>query len=191
MSEKNRPHPWVTLICLVLVGIAILSQSACMKKTDAPPPSASAVLCAMQTAMDASVPKPPDGRHYNRALPADHPDYLTDTLLSALYGEAARGLLTVGEDGSAAAVGDVAFFLSMSPHPCEVAVFRCSDARGSTTAAKLCRARLEIIRHAWSGTTYEGMVTRAAVSVEGSYVLLVVAEDPESVIEAARRLIRG
>ncbi len=173
----------ILLICLSLLLFACGQAS--------PPPSAATVLTAMQAAMEDTVPPPPDGKCYDRSASPDASSYLGDTLISALYGETARGLLVPEIDGTSAAVGDAAIFLSVAPHPGELAVLRCSDARGTTTAAGICRARLDLIRRAWAGTEYEALTARAVVTVEDSFVLLIVAEDPEAVIDAARRAIRA
>ncbi len=162
----------------------------CTGRGEAPLP-ASDVLAAMR----AAVRDLPDGVLYHRAALPDDPQYLTDTLLSALYGEAARGIAVAPGAGTpgidtTAPVNDIALFLSVAPQPVELAVFRCSDVRGTATAAKLCRARLEIIRHAWAGSEWAGMAEGAVVTVEGSYVLLVVAEDPDQVVAAARAVLR-
>ncbi len=175
MSEIRRPVALCLLLAVLLT--AALALSACGRGT--PPPSAAEVLASMQAAMRASAQALPDGRVYTRAVAPTDPAYLSDTLLSALYGEAARGLLSADAVAEGVApINDAAIFLSESPHPCELAVFRCSDARGTATAAKLCRARLEAIRRAWAGTEHEELVERGAVVVEGAFVMLVVAEDP-------------
>ncbi len=187
MIRRTRRDIARQALALCLSALLAFSLTAC-GHADAPPPTAEQVLSAMQTAMEAAGGAP-DGRMYSRQASPDSRDYLGDTLLSALYGEAARGLLTVGVDGTAPAVGDAAIFLSTAPHPAELAVFRCSDARGVTTAAKLCRARLDLIRRAWDDTAYAALVARGTVTVEGSYVLLIVAEDPDTALYAARGVI--
>ncbi len=148
------------------------------------PVAAETVLASMQAAVETTCPS---GRVYSRAAPPETANYLGDTLLSALYGDGARGMLAA--TGTSPAVNDAALFLSIAPHPMELAVFRCSDARASATAAKLCRSRLERIRHAWKGSEWEEMTARACVTVAGEYVLLVVSEDPEAVIRAAEKAI--
>ncbi len=187
MIKPTRWNVFRRVLAFCLSAALLPSLSAC-GRTDVPPPTAAEVLAVMQTAME-SAGGAPDGQSYSRAAPSDTRAYLGDTLLSALYGEAARGLLVSETEGAAPAVGDVAIFLSLAPHPAELAVFRCSDARGVTTAAKLCRARLDLVCRTWDDTAYADLVARATVTVEGSYVLLIVADDPAAVTNAARRLI--
>lgn len=167
---------------------ALLFLTGCGRVTA--PASSSAVLAAMcaepggagqDIAATCAV--------YTRAASPYGDEYLSDTLFSALYGEAARGLLQ-GTDEIPAAINDAAVCLSVAPVPLELAVFRCSDTRGTATAVGLCRARLETVRGAWRGTDHEAVVTEGVVTVEGSYVLLVVAPNPDRVLRAARAAIR-
>lgn len=201
----RRLHGLPGLAVLLAVLILLMTAPACAGSTacagnsacaghDAPPPAAVEVLAGMQSA----VLSLPSGVVYARTYPADHPSYLTGTLLSALYGEAARGIAEAGTDsgtGDSTAeqtvppVNDAALFLPLAMHPCELAVFRCSDARATATAAGLCRARLDEIRNAWEGTEWAALTERGCVAVEGSFVLLVVADDPQAVLDAARRVI--
>ncbi len=191
LAHMRRPS--FALALLLLPTLLLTGLTSCHGR-DTPPPSAATVLVAMQTAMLESAQTLPDGASYTRSAASTDPAYLTDTLLSALYGEAARGVAMAPNDAAdtaTAPVNDAAIFLSTAPHPCELAVFRCSDARGTATAAKLCRARLEVIRHAWAESAWTSVTEQAVVAVEGSYVLLVVAEDPARVLDGARAAIRS
>ena len=171
----------------LLIGI-LLIFSGCGERE--PPPSASEVLAAMQAVMEDTAQILPEGLVYTRASSPTDPGYLNDTLFSALYGETARGLLA-DEPSERSVISDAALFLSVAPYPCELAVFRCSDARGTATAAAICRARLDAICCAWQGSEWAGELEDSVVAVEGEYVLLVVAPDTDAVLEAARRAIRG
>ncbi len=177
----------------------IFSLFGCGKS--APPTPAADVLAAMVETLGTSHTT----RTYTRASDPQGGDYLSDTLFSALFGEASRGLL--GGDGTApadsggatgtaagtaavpAAIGDAAVCLSLSPTPVELAVFRCSDARGTTTAAGIAQARLDTVRAAWVGTEWEALTRDGRVAVVGSYVLLIIAENPDAALSAARRAI--
>ena len=176
----------LALTCLLLTALLLLSCTG--DKT--PPPPAMDVLTAMQAAMTDTAQTLPDGLTYSRAVDPSSPHYLTDTLFSALYGEAARGLLEAdGGDGTAPPISDAALFLSIAPYPCELAVFRCSDTRSAATVAGLCRTRQDTLHRGWADTEWAAVTGRAAVAVEGSYVLLAVADDPETVLAGARRAI--
>ncbi len=195
--ERRRHRRRVAAVIWLLVG---LLMAGCARGGTAPP-DAVTVLGAVRDAMQNSGQPLPDGRIYHRACDPAGPDYLGDTLLAALLGDPVRELLTAAEGGAAtsdttavdatppAAINDAALFLSTAPHPGEIMILRCSDARGTATAAGLCRARLAAIRHAWQGTDYATLTDRAVVAVEGSYVILVVAEDPPRALKDARRLI--
>ena len=169
-----------------------------------PPPAASEVLLAMETALTDSGQPLPDGTLRLTASPPDSPHHLTETLFSALYGEAARGLLT-GETGQTPPIGDAALYLSLSLSSAagtrELAVFRCSDLRTASTVAGLCQGRLDLLCRAAEGlaeaaatvntvnTVNTENAVKGAVVTEGCYVILAVAEDPAPAIKAARRMI--
>ena len=188
------------LICLILLSLVMPTLPACGGRT-APPPAAAAVLEAMQAAMRDSAQTLPDGLIYTRAAEAGDPAHLSDTLFSALFGEAARGLLggdakgdAEGTEGAEAAegappIGDAAIFLSVAPYPCELAVLRCSDTRSILSVAGLCRGRLDTVARAYAGGEWADVAARGVVAVEGSFVLLVISEDPEAVLAGARRAI--
>ncbi len=179
-----------TLSCLALfLTLALLT--ACMGGKS-PPPPAREVLTAMKTAMTESAQTLPDGLTYTRAADPSAPDYLTDTLFSALYGEAARGLFVPEDmvDGeSSPPISDAAIFLSVAPYPCELAVFRCSDLRAAATVAGLCRTRLDTVARGYRETEWAAVAPNGRVTVEGCYVFLVIAEDPASVLNGARGVL--
>jgi len=172
----------VRRMALLFIVVFCLLAASCSPR---PPASAEAVLDSMCAVMGEGA----NGLVRVRGVPSDSPLYLTDALLSALYGSAARGWLEA-EDGDTPLINDAALFLSVAQIPFELAVFRCSDARGAATAAAICRARLDTIRRAWQGSQWTGELENAVVVVEGEFVLLVVAPDPDVVLEAARRTIR-
>ena len=172
----------------VMLLFLSLLFSGCSSRR-APPPSAVSVLEAMQAAMADTAQTFPDGIIRHRAVSAGDPSYLTDTLLSALYGEAARGLLDGDERGDGA-VGDAALFLSVMPYPCELAVFRCSDVRTASAVATICRGRLDTVAKGYDDGEWADIASRGAVTAEGCFVFLVIAEDPRRVIERAVRCVR-
>jgi hypothetical protein len=171
--------------------ILLLFLTACTRR-ETPPPSALTVLEAMQAAMTDTAQTLPDGLIYHRGTPADGEtpgvSHLTDTFLSALYGEAARGLLD-GDGTGTAALGEAAIFLSVAPYPCELAVFRCSDLRSASTVAGLCYGRLDTVARGYRGSEWEAVAQKGKVSVDGCYVLLAVAEDPDEILARVKRLL--
>lgn len=172
--------------------ILLLFLTACTRR-ETPPPSALTVLEVMQAAMTDTAQTLPDGLIYHRGTPADGEtpgvSHLTDTFLSALYGEAARGLLD-GDGTGTAALGDAAIFLSVAPYPCELAVFRCADIRSAATVAGLCRGRLDTVARGYTGSEWQSVAERGRVAVEGCYVFLAMAEDPDAVLDRATRMVR-
>lgn len=173
----------VRRLALLFVIAGCLLVTSCSRR---PPATAEAVLDPMCEAMGEGA----NGVVRMRSVSPDSPMYLTDALLSALYGSAARGWLDA-EGGDTPLINDAALFLSAAKIPYELAVFRCSDTRGTAMAAALCRARLDVIRRAWQGSEWASELENSVVAVEGEFVLLVVAADSDAVLEAARGAIRG
>ena len=174
----------------LLCALLFLSCLSSCGKVSAPA-SASAVMTAACADPDVAGRDVPDTcAIYTRDAARENADYLSDTLFSALFGEAARGLLS-GSDTAPAAINDAAVCISVYPTPFEIAVLRLSDVRGTATAAGLCRARLDAVQNAWRDTEHKATADAGVVTVEGSYVLLVIAPNPERVLRAARAAIRA
>ena len=174
------------LYCLVLILTLPLLLPAC--GTSDPPPAASEVLTVMLSAMESTSQPLPDGVIRLTAAPADSPNALTETFFSALYGEAARGLRGEGSD-AAAPMQDGALYLSVSPYPCELGVFRCVDETTAGEVAALCRGRLDTIARGFRGSEHEAAAAGGRVVAAGNWVILVLCEDPAPVLEAARRFV--
>ena len=120
----RRFRPFCRLCLLYVLLAALLLGASCGRPL--PPPPAAAVLSVMLSAMGETAQTLPDGILRLTAASPDSPDRLTEVFLSALYGEAVRGML--GEDtAQSPPVTDAALFLSLSPYPCELGVFRCAD----------------------------------------------------------------
>ncbi|MCQ2430283.1 MAG: hypothetical protein MJ192_08135 [Clostridia bacterium] len=180
------------LAFLLILTVIILFPVGC---ASSPPPAAGTVLSAMQDAAGQL----PAGQVYDLRNDPSARGYLSDTLFSALYGPAARGLLGSGGadagDGrqpmtATAAITDAAVFLPEVPHPGELAVMICPDADSALSAAALCRLRLDLLKNAWKDSEYAVWTERAAVTVEDCCVLMAVTTDPDTVFEAARQVIR-
>ena len=192
------------LCCLVLILAIPLLLPAC--GTSDPPPAASEVLTVLLGEMEATAQPLPDGVIRLTAAPADSPSRLTEVLFSALYGEAARGLLgedptqnapssdgtpeQAGEDTAPSPpVQDAALYLSVSPYPFELGVFRCIDGDTAREVAALCRGRLDTLARGYAGSEWVGVAAGGCVAVEGNWVILALCEDPAPVLEAARRFL--
>ena len=203
-SIVTRSLSWIAVLILSLL------LAAC--GTSDPPPAASEVLTAMLAAVTDTAQPLPDGVIRLSSAPVDSPDYLTETFLSALYGEAARGLLgedsthsrpvqdaalygeaargLLGEDSAhSRPVQDAALYLSVSPYPFELGVFRCADGDTAGEVAALCRGRLDTLARGFAESEWREAAAGGRVAVEGNWVLLVLCEDPVPVTEAARRVV--
>jgi len=172
------------IICILLATSLILLSCACTKK-QAPPISAETVLQVMLAADDH-----PSGRLLSLAAP-DEGKQLTEPLLVALYGAAASKWYHSDEFR---VIDSGGVYLSEVLHPFEIAVFRCVDQRdttgGLTSVMGICSARLDMIKQSWQGSAYGTMVENALVTCCGNYVILIVAEDPEPMLRAARSIIK-
>ena len=174
------------------VLIAVL-LSGCAVSNARPPTDAEAVLTAMLT----SAPDAPVGiTRIRTAIGHGEPTAsdLNDTLFAALYGTNCLSWFEpiTQPDGTIGSpiVDDAAIYLSTVQHPFELAVFRCTNSTGTIAAAKQCSRRLDGIRQAWRGSDEEVYAGRGCVEVVDNYVLLVVASDPEAVLDAARQIIK-
>ena len=155
-------------LAFILLLAAALSFAAC---TATPPPETAAARLEALLAERRAVGPFPQGMTYRRDADPASRGYLDEDLFSALFGEAARGLLfpsgdTAGMATAVPPVNDAAIYLSATDAPGELAVLRCSDRRTAETVAKLCAARLDTLRRAHPGAAGE-------VRMEGMMVLLV------------------
>lgn len=180
----------VAVLCFCCLSATGMSWCA---RSDRLPTPAVTVLQAMMAATGDDWPQ---GDTYALTTtpvsePVTVPDEeiktLTDTLISALYGEASRGWLT-GEDPP---VCDAAVFLPTVQHPAELAVFRCATAEDAGTVAMTCRARLDDLTRHWETGAYAAWVGGATVTVRERYVLLILTDDPSPLLHAASSAIRA
>ena len=181
MSTHTLKRIVMNIICTLLTVSLILLTCACSMKKN-PPASAAEVLSAMLKEID-----PPHGQI--RSLTAEkETEKIPPDLLVALYGS------TAGK-WYGAIVDDGAVYLSEVMHPFEIAVFRCVDERdvrgGIASVLGVCSTRLDTIKSTWQGSDYEPLVQNAVVTYCNGYVLLVVAEDPETMIRAATKIIKS
>ena len=125
----------------------------------------------------------PAGKIYNLRASRGDDEYLEERVINSLFG-----------DGSSPPVRegwlDLALFLPVSAHPCELAVFLCDtpDTAGDT-ARLLCR-RLDVIKSTRKAPEYSAMLNSATVTVIGNYVLLIISEDPALALRAAVDMIK-
>lgn len=181
MTPK-RIHRSTARICLWLALLLIChSLSACGGRTPVPVP-ADTVLSEMLLSVTA-----PDGCIRALNAPSDTQKLSLD-LLAALYGGAVYSWY---EAEGYAPIDDCAVYISEVIHPFELGVFRCKDEGELTSVLGLCAARLDVIKRTWQGSAYEAYVQNAVVTCSGAYVLLVVSDDPETIVKAAKGAMRG
>ncbi len=165
----RRPtRRFLSALAVMLLVAVTLPLAAC---TATPPPETAADRLETLLAERRAVGPLPRGMTYHRHADPASRAYLDEDLFSALFGEAARGLLSPVPDVTGTSTGvppvnDVALYLSATAAPGELAVLRCSDRRTAETVAKLCAARLDTLRRAHPTAIGE-------VRMEGMMVLLI------------------
>lgn len=127
--------------------------------------------------------KLPAGQLYSLSSPDKDFDILSDTLISALYG-----------NGSVPSVSnewlDVAVFLSLSQHPCELAVFLCNSHDAATDTARLLCKRLDVIKASEKSNIYADMLSNARITICRNYVLFIISSDSDNSIATAIKMIK-
>ncbi len=176
---------WMTF--LVLISLLSALHTGCYRNNSLPAEAAD-VLDAMITATE-NIPSG-YGRYYKASL--DAKQALSPTLLSALYGESARQWIGTSDD---TLLDDAAIYLTEQQHPFELAVLRCKNqgdiSGGEGSVLGICQSRLAAVRRAWQGSDYEKTSIQGTVIHYGQFVILVIAEDPQPLIQAAKRIIRN
>ena len=163
------------ILAVFLTLLLIFSLPSC-KREDFP--SCRDILSAM---LENEIGLPAGRVYYLHSAKGDD-SFLSDHLINALYGEGERPVMA---DGWL----DLAIFLSLGDHPCEMAVFLCDgEDTAKDTARMLCR-RLDVIRTAKSEGEYARLTENATVTVIGNYALLIISSDTENAIKSASKII--
>ncbi len=135
-------------------------------------------------AMTAAEIGLPAGKYYSLAAPEGDAEYLSDSLISSLFG-----------NGSYPAVAadwlDCALYLSLGNHPCEFAVILCRSRDAAEDTARLLCSRLSAIRITKTDPQYAEILENANVSIRGNYALLIISTDTKNALSAAKKAIRG
>ena len=163
-------------IALILIPLTLISFCFCAKSENA---SCREILSAI-TECEAGLPA---GRIYSMKADAGDREFLSDSLLSALYGD---GGMPPAADGWL----DCAIFLSSPAHICELAVFLCDSPDTATDTARMLCRRLDLIRVAKGDGKYAFYLDSATVTVMRNYVLFVISSDSENAIRVASKIIR-
>lgn len=125
----------------------------------------------------------PAGRIYDLRAAEGNEEYLEDRVINSLFGDGSSPPMREGWL-------DLALFLPTSAHPCELAVFLCNTPDTATDTARLLCRRLDTIKSAKNDTEYSAMLSLAAVTVIGNYVLLTISKDPALAVRTARGMIK-
>ncbi len=140
--------------------------------------------------MSAAAGEMPSGRVYRTDSTPGASDYLSPSLLTALYGngELPPVLTRVKSEALRASSG---------LFTCELAVFECNSRRDTEEVADLCLYRLDTIRHFLNLNSEKlglsdknfNAVQNGRVEIAGKYVFMAVCEDSEKAIRAAKAFI--
>lgn len=162
-------------------AILLLSLLLChLLSCSAHPPTARAVLGAMCRSESAL----PAGEIYVRLAPQDGEAYLSDEMLSVIFG---NGSLPP----EAELIADAALYLSYTRH-CEMAALLCKSTDGTDAIATMCLRRLDSLKSYWIGEeSAENSMDfdQARVTVCGRWVIMTLCSDPEAALRAARRTL--
>ena len=168
---KTRNCTAILILCILLCFSASCAEAQASPRT---------VLAAM---CRAEVPLPA-GQIYVRLAPQDGEAYLSDELLSVIFG---NGSLPPEIE----LIADAALYLSFTQQS-EMAVFRCKSTDGTDAIAAMCLRRLDSLKSYWTDEeTGDGGIApgSARVTVYGRWVILTLCKDPDAVLRAARRTI--
>ena len=161
----------IVLLCLLLALSFLLL--ACNGQKGVTAEEAVLAMCQAEKPL-------PDGKLYVRSAALDDEKAISDTLLSALYG---NGMLPPELDE----VSDAAFYISYTS-PVEFAAFQCKSRDSTEAVAALCHQRLDILRSVRTEDADIPYLERAEITVCGRWVILCISSDTDAVIRAFKRL---
>ena len=118
----------------------------------------------------------PSGRIYSKSAAKGDDEYLSRSLVSALFGGGSFPDIAEGWV-------DVALFLSLNDHPCEMAVILCRDRDVAHDTARILSERLAAIRLTRASPEYSTLLQNAIVTISGNYALLIVSSDTQNALK--------
>lgn len=157
----------ILLICCVTLGLC-----ACGERVDA-----KEVLCEL-----LAVSTLPRGVLYHSSAAEGQTGYASESLLGALYGEAALS----HEFGR---LESFAIYSSGRMELCEVAVFCCLAASDTDLVAKMCHARVDHLERYLAAVGGEAPPMR--IWVRGRWVFMAVSADADLLMKRSSGAIRG
>ncbi len=126
----------------------------------------------------------PAGKYYSLAAIEGDGEYLSDSLISSLFGNGSYP--TIADDWL-----DGALYLSLGNHPCEFAVFLCRNRDTAEDTARLLSSRLSAIRITKTDPQYSKILENASVTVIGNYAILIISTDTKTALSTAKKAIKG
>ena len=156
-----------------LIAVIIIFLSACGVRDTT---TAAAIVKGLT---DAEIGLPA-GKIYSTAADEMDEEYISDSLLSTLFGSAS--MPTVSSDWR-----ECAMFLPLSNHPCEFIVIHCASGDAAEDTASLLSLRLISIKKAKGGEGANDLLDSSCVTVYKNYACLIISSDPI----AAEKLIRS
>jgi len=126
----------------------------------------------------------PAGKYYSLSAAEGESEYLSGSLLIALYGNGELPRVTEGWI-------DCALYLPYSSHPCEFAVVYCRDRDCAEDTARLLSTHLGVLKNAKTSPEYSEMLENAKVSIIGNYALLIISSDSNAAVSAFKKALRG
>ena len=122
----------------------------------------------------------PAGKLYFRNAEKGDEEYLPDSLIGALFG--GGSFPSIAEKWI-----DVALFLSLNDHPCEIAVILCRDRDTAHDTAKVLSERLAAIRLTKFSPEYSTILQNAIVTIVDNYALLIISSDSQNALKIFMR----
>ena len=160
-----------TLICLFVILAPVLQSCSKAQK------SAEDILYRIC----ASVELPAGSTYLSQAEEGEE-NYLSPDTASALYG--ARAL-----EEKLPLVEEYAIYLAASA-PCEIAVFKCRSRSDTDGVAEMCLERADALGALMKGTALDGLYGQARVTKHKKYVVMILCEDHERALDAARTALK-
>ena len=124
----------------------------------------------------------PAGVFYSSSAPKGDEEFLSNTLMCALFGNGSFS--TLSKDWI-----DAAVFLSLKESPCEFAVILCASRYAAIDTAKLFSSRISAIKITTNDPKYKEMTETATATVIRNYAILIISTDPQNALKAAKKAI--
>ncbi len=140
--------------------------------------------------MIKSEEKLPAGNIYSFKSSPGAPNYISSSLLSALYGEGSTPEVLSNAE-------DISLRLSSGLYCFELAVFLCPNTRDANEIADLCLRRIDTMEHFFNANSEKlgidpaclNNIKNAKVAVVGRYVLMAVSPNAADCIKGAKNII--